>query len=205
MGFDRKRNATVPLLVYITGKLGAGKSKVAEKWGLSAGAKIVSIDEILKVGGKKFDSEFTSPCGWDFWNRIKTHGQQEECLQHALTTIHNDLKGHLGDVVVEGSILCQDRFFDGFERVLLAWMHPGEWNRHFFYINPPDDVIFQNVRRRGRRKELEEYKTVEDVKRKHRGFEEAIKNGKNPWKENTHRTSEALLAALGRLRSSSKR
>ena len=124
----------MPLLVYITGKLGAGKSSAAETWGRSNGATTVKIDRILEVGGRKYDPKAKDPWNWGFWKILHEGQQQERYLEFALNSEHKDLKGHPGDLVVEGSILCKDWFYDAFEKVLLEWIAPIKRDRHYFYL-----------------------------------------------------------------------
>ncbi len=191
-----RKEAIVPLLVYITGKLGAGKSEGAKKWAALRGAKLIEIDRILSVAGKHFSPDVENPYSWRFWKEIEASGQQEACLLHALAAGHQELQGYTGDLAVEGSILCQDWFYDAFNMALSKSTSPDTRDYHYLYLNPPDDVIHANIHQRGRVKEVNKFKTVEDVTREHGGFEEAIRKSKNPWNGNMHTTSAALSAAL---------
>jgi hypothetical protein len=199
---------TVPLLIFIAGKQGAGKSHVASAWAHSRQAKQIDVDRIQKAGVngiQDFAEQGASAWDWKLWRNTCSE-MRKSCLHSGFKTEYSALMGYRGDLVVEGAILCNDWFFEPMEKVLCEWM-PADRDVHHFYLDVSNETILANVRGRAeknphRRRELEKFPDVNAVADYHRGFDEAIRASSIRWKR--HISSESLEAALRELRGSSK-
>ena len=176
----------MPLLVFITGKQGSGKSYVAEKWARSNHAQYICIDRVLVAGGKTIpDVTRKGPTDWANWKNVSPE-MREHCLRSGLRSVYRGFEGFSGDFVVEGAILCNHWFFDSLLPAL-GQLIPTDADPHYFYLDVSNQTIHDNVHRRAaadpknRGHERQQFAEVADVATAHTGFDEAIRQFPGRW------------------------
>jgi hypothetical protein len=192
------------LLVFITGKQGAGKSCIAKEWVQSRRAKRINVDAILERGALEipgFSASRDSPTSWGLWEGV-CRETRKSCLDSGFAGEYSTLRGYAGDLVVEGAILCNDWFYKSMKEVLLDWM-PARRDVHHFYLDVSNRQLLENVRERARsdpkrrKRELQLFPDEEAVAKKHEGFDRQMAASTTPWEPYSSR--EDLEAALERL------
>lgn len=189
----------MPLLIFITGKQGSGKSHVARAWAKAHDAAHLDIDRVLVAGGMKIPgSDGRDRTDWDLWHNISNE-LRESCIRSGLKEAYGDLVANSRDLVVEGAILCNPWFFDPMLAVLNEQLSK-ESKVHRCYLNVSNEIILRNVHKRAddnpkhRRHEREQFRTELDIAQTHLGFDVAVKSIPDRWIE--FDSSDALELAL---------
>jgi hypothetical protein len=196
-------NRTMPLLIVITGKQGAGKSCVAKTWARSTGARRIDVDAILIAGGTDIPERGDRrPTDWGLWKALSPE-ERKARLRSGVEAKYLTLKGYAEDLVVEGAILCNDWLYESLFELLDEWM-PTKRDVHNFYLNVSSKRILDNVHERAEKEpssrghETNLFPDEDTVEKFHAGFDIEIRESQVGWK--WFSSSEALEDALKYLR-----
>jgi hypothetical protein len=178
------------LIIFITGKSGAGKSRVIRKVKIDA----ISVDKILERTGGSIPSPSRLPVThWNLWRTVPKP-QMAELLFEGLCSTSN-LRRFKGPLIAEGSILCNPWFFEPFLLALADFLEADvstESIRRYF-LNPDDPRILSNLNKRGRKSDRK-FRTTADVAHEHRNFVPAFDGTRDQWHE--VRTIETLIELI---------
>ena len=172
------------LLIFITGKQGAGKGYVASECARTGLATHIDVDRIL--GASEIPEHGgLSLTNWDRWNNASQAGRKE-CIERGLNAVYGDLKHSPTHLIIEGAILCNEWFTEPLESVLRE-----SFDVNFvvsnYYINVSNADILRNIRVRAeadpvnRGHEQFQFPDEHAIAGFHVGFDQTIKGSRRKW------------------------
>lgn len=185
----------MPSIILLTGVIGAGKSTVAKKF--SPPAFVVHADPFQHDAVRRAfpfvrkEHEFR----WEVWPEDKSMMHMNRLFGLSLRSTHERIRGHRGDVIVEGCVICNNWFAEPLiQEIRAACQFRDDVAVHRLNLIPPAEQVLEQILIRDRKHELKEFGNIEGVKR-HIGYaEERTKHG---WQHFTdHQSIEATISTI---------